>query len=106
MMRKSALDVIGLYDENWRFAQDYELWLRIAQKYEVANVPEIFLNYRETSGSITGSKNKLQTGFVMKAKREAIKRGQYSKWNLIYLFRQYVNLIVPVKIRKFAKRFF
>lgn len=106
MMRKSALDNVGFYNESWRFAQDYELWLRIARKYEIANIPEILLNYRETSCSITGSKNKLQTGFVMKAKRMAIKEGQYPKWNYIYLFRQYLNLIIPVKVRKFIKKLF
>ena len=106
MMRKSAVENVGPYDESWRFAQDYELWLRISEKYEIANVPKVLLNYRETSGSITGSKNKLQTGFVMKAKRMAIKRGQYPKWNYIFLFRQYINLFVPVKVRKFIKKFF
>lgn len=106
MMRKSALDDVGYYDESWRFAQDYELWLRIARKYQIANIPEILLNYRETSGSITGSKNKLQTGFVMKAKKKAIREGQYPKWNYVYLFRQYLNLIVPVKVRKFIKKLF
>lgn len=106
MVRREVFDTVGLYDESWRFAQDYELYFRIAKKYELANIPKILLKYRETGGSITGSKNKLQIGFVLKAKKKAIKEGQYSKWNYIHLLRSYVALILPVKLKKFIKKIF
>ncbi len=106
MMRKNACVEAGLYDESWRFAQDYELYFRIAKKWELANVPEILLRYRETGGSITGSKNKLQVGFVLKAKKKAIREGQYSKWNYVHLLRSYISYALPVGFKKFLKKLF
>ncbi len=106
MLRKEVFDTVGLYDESWRFAQDYELYFRIAKKYKLANIPKILLLYRETGGSITGGKNKLQVGFVLKAKKKAIQEGQYSKWNYVHLLRTYSALVVPVTIRKMIKKIF
>ncbi len=103
MIRKRALNDVGLYDESWIFAQDYELWLRIAQKYDIANIPQVLLKYRETADSITGSKSRRQVGFVLKAKMEALRRGQYFKFNYIYLLRSYISWILPVQLKRFLK---
>jgi len=55
MMRKSALDDVGGYsvDPRRQPPEDYELWSRIARKYEVANIPEILHVYREVQGSMS-----------------------------------------------------
>ena len=29
LIRKEALDTVGLYDPVWNFVEDYDLWLRI-----------------------------------------------------------------------------
>jgi hypothetical protein len=58
MIRKSALETSGLYPEDpEKFPpEDYDLWLRIAKHWEVANLPEILLQYRELPNSISRSK--------------------------------------------------
>lgn len=104
MMRKEALVNIGLYNESWRFAQDYEMYFRMAKKYEVANIPKILLKYRETGGSITGKKNKQQVELVLKAKLNAIKSGQYSKSSYVHLWKPYLSWILPVGVRRFVKK--
>ena len=60
MIRKSALEKSGLYpEEREKFPpEDYDLWLRIAKDFEVANIPKALLQYRELPGSI--SRTKLQ----------------------------------------------
>jgi hypothetical protein len=60
MIRKSALEKSGLYpEEREKFPpEDYDLWLRIAKDFEVANIPKALLQYRELSNSI--SRTKLQ----------------------------------------------
>lgn len=35
MIKRSLLDDVGLFDENFPACEDYELWLRISQKYPV-----------------------------------------------------------------------
>lgn len=55
MIRKSALERVGAYstDRNRQPPEDFELWSRIARKYEVANVPEVLHLYREVGGSMS-----------------------------------------------------
>jgi glycosyltransferase involved in cell wall biosynthesis len=104
MLRKAAIIDAGLYDETWRFAQDYELYFRIAKKWEIANVPEVLLKYRETENSITVDKNRKQVEFALKAKLKALREGQYSKWNYIHLLRLYISWLIPVGLKRAAKK--
>jgi len=40
MMQRTALEKVGGYNESYRVAIDYELWTRIGQQYELANISE------------------------------------------------------------------
>lgn len=55
MLRKSALDRVGVYstDRARQPPEDFELWSRIARQYEVANLPEVLHIYREVEGSVS-----------------------------------------------------
>lgn len=54
MMRRDAVAAVGGYlsDRSRQLPEDYELWSRIARRYQVANIPEVLHVYRETGGSI------------------------------------------------------
>lgn len=58
MIRKVALKEVGFYstDKNWEPPEDYELWSRIAGKYDLANIPELLHAYREVPSSMSRSK--------------------------------------------------
>lgn len=56
MIRRSVLDQVGLYDENYRYAQDYDLWLRICEISRAHNLPEILLRYRVHAGQLSVGK--------------------------------------------------
>jgi len=54
MLRKAILNDCGLYNDKLpSLVQDFEYWFRISQKYEVANIAEILLEYREIETSIS-----------------------------------------------------
>jgi Glycosyl transferase family 2 len=54
MLRKSLLvEQIGFYDEAFAYAQDYDLWSRIARRFSVANLAEYLVDYRTTAESMT-----------------------------------------------------
>ncbi|MBQ5918621.1 MAG: hypothetical protein IIW92_08685, partial [Lachnospiraceae bacterium] len=54
MLRKSmTVDEGFLYDEKYTSAQDYDLWLRIAQKHKINNIPDVVLKYRVHTNSIS-----------------------------------------------------
>lgn len=58
MIRKTALEEVGFYstDKNLQPPEDYELWSRIAGKYDLANIPELLHAYREVPSSMSRSK--------------------------------------------------
>jgi glycosyltransferase involved in cell wall biosynthesis len=58
VFRKDIAVNVGLFDENLKSAQDYDFWLRIAQKYEVSFVDKCVVNYYLSSDAISTSANK------------------------------------------------
>ena len=47
MFRRSVvLQDLGGYDEQYQLSEDYDLWSRLAQQYEVANLPDVLIAYR------------------------------------------------------------
>jgi hypothetical protein len=55
MMRTDVLRELGGYseDKTRQPPEDYELWSRIANKYKVANLPEVLTVYREMPNSMS-----------------------------------------------------
>lgn len=103
MMRRSALDQTGLYDEAWRYGQDYELYFRIAKNFKMANISELLLKHRINRDSVTRKNNREQARLALKARWRAIRSGQYSWFCLPYLFRPLASILVPYKLRKIIK---
>ena len=54
MLRKSVIEA-GMFDEDLRSAQDYDLWIRIAQKYDVAFLDAPVVNYYISGDAISSS---------------------------------------------------
>ncbi|CAG0930426.1 partial Putative glycosyltransferase EpsE, partial [Planctomycetaceae bacterium] len=75
MVRRTVLDSVGGYDEGYRFAQDYDLWLRIAERYEVANLPEFLYCWRKSGVSVSAVHGGEQEQYAARAKAQAIARG-------------------------------
>ncbi len=56
MMRRTAVEQFGGYNATAWHAEDYELWLRLAARWEVVELPSPLLRYRIHSGQITRTK--------------------------------------------------
>src|SRR5262245_2251394 len=52
MMRRDALLRIGGYRETYEPIEDFDLWLRLAEVGELANIPEPLFRYRQHHASI------------------------------------------------------
>jgi hypothetical protein len=54
MARRDAMLSVGGYRKQFQHAEDYDLWLRMAERYSLANLPERLLRYRhhDTKGSL------------------------------------------------------
>lgn len=46
MMRREAYEAVGGYRDAFRFSQDFDLWLRMAQCFDLDNLPEVFCCWR------------------------------------------------------------
>ena len=55
IIRKSALAEIGLYDSALPLCEDYELWMRIAQKRVILHVPEPMMLVNEGAWQLSRS---------------------------------------------------
>ena len=53
MVKREVFDDIGLYNENFPI-EDYEFWLRVANKFEIGYSPKPAIYYRKHSKSTTG----------------------------------------------------
>ena len=53
MFRRELLERAGGYDATWELAQDYELWFRLSQQFEIDSLPVVLQQLRIHSSSIT-----------------------------------------------------
>ncbi len=53
LMRKEAMEAVGLYRPEFHYAQDLDLWLRIADNHTIENIPQYLYEWRlpESGGS-------------------------------------------------------
>jgi glycosyltransferase involved in cell wall biosynthesis len=65
--RSECLESVGPYREGFRYAQDYDLWLRIAEKYDVASLSEPLVKLRLHPESISVARRTHQRTYVLLA---------------------------------------
>lgn len=53
MIRRTCLDLVGIYDPELEPSEDYDLWLRLAEVSHLVNLSEPLYQYREHSNSVS-----------------------------------------------------
>ncbi|MDQ7782426.1 MAG: glycosyltransferase [Desulfomonilaceae bacterium] len=51
MMRKESVIDVGMYDESFRYAQDFDLWSRLSRKDNTEIIPDALYSYRMVNSS-------------------------------------------------------
>ena len=74
MVRRSIIEDIGWYREKFRYAQDYDLILRLSDKYMLLNIPDHLVGWRISSTSETMQHHSLQRTYVDIAREFAFER--------------------------------
>jgi glycosyltransferase involved in cell wall biosynthesis len=78
IFRKSCLEEIGAYREKFRYAQDYDLLLRMAKRFQVRNVDRFLYKWRKASHTISRKRLSQQLEYhllVQKFSDEIAERG-------------------------------
>ena len=104
VFRKEILDTIGFYNEKFKYAQDYEYWVRIMTKYKVYNIPEVLAYRRYTSNMISIKKEKLQRYYAFRAKLKAFELLKVPKYQMVYLIKDLLFLSTPLSIINFLRK--
>lgn len=69
MIRKSFLQALGGYDEQFKCQDGYDLWVRFTAKHKVTNVNKILFSYRRHGDNLTTNEDKiLSTRMAIKEK--------------------------------------
>jgi len=55
LVRRRAFDEVGLFDEAFRSAEDWDMWQRLAWQFPVVCVPEVEVLYRVRASSNSSS---------------------------------------------------
>ena len=76
--RKSIVDELGGYNEQFKTSQDYELIVRIAKKYQVVNLKDRLIHWRVHPGSVSWASKK-QEWDAIRVRWWAITKYDYSK---------------------------
>lgn len=101
MLPRRVLAEFGGYNEDFIFAQDYDLALRIAAQYSLANLPEPLLDYRVNSSEAISLKQlKQQEVFAIKARWMALTRYGYSRDEAWRLIKPLLSFLVPKGIKR------
>lgn len=92
MMSKKVVDLIGYFNENLRYAQDYEFWIRVALVYPIHYYNITLTNYRvhPSMGSVLHHDDQMKEFYRIKAnyterlislikKKESNKYGRLSR---------------------------
>jgi len=95
LFKKEIIDVLGYYNEEFEFAQDYEYWIRIMSQYEVANIPEVLAYRRYIPNMISVKSEKRQRFFAFKAKLKAFNLLNIPLSRSIYLVKDCLILTTP-----------
>jgi Uri superfamily endonuclease len=74
LVRRDALAFVGGYRNAFVFAHDYDMELRIAEHFQVANLQHVVVKYRIHSSQVTFRKQRLQTLCKLAAKASATSR--------------------------------
>jgi glycosyltransferase involved in cell wall biosynthesis len=77
MMRREAVEIVGGYDERFATNQDHDLFLKLAEVGQLANIPDTVVKYRRHESQVTAQsdgRNFSAAYRLKKIRREAHQR--------------------------------
>lgn len=84
LIRKQALTEVGGFDQDLSYAEDWDMWMRLAARYHFVAVPSPQILYRMSANSMSGNILKMEAGclrLIEKAFNQAPTSLQHLKKN-------------------------
>ena len=76
LMRTDAVRAVGGYRRVVADAEDYDLWLRLAERYQIGNLPDVVLRYRRHAAQVSVQRFQRQALSSLAARASAACRKQ------------------------------
>jgi len=98
-MRKSVLQAVGGYNEDYPYLQDYELWVRLAGRTRLANLPDVLVVHRHHWGTVstTRSTELLRLWLRMRIRYEAFRRLDCPFYYALYILQPILFTLVELR---------
>lgn len=107
MMRKSVLETVGGYNENFPYIVDYELFVRLAPHTQMANLPEVLVMHRYYIGSVSTTMRTelLRLWLRMKIRYRAFRTGNYPFLYVLYVLQPilFTSIEMSHKLKGYLK---
>lgn len=92
LIKRDVFSKVGVFDENLKFGEDWDMWLRISQIYEVEYSDKVLVHIRRHIDSMTSSKRNVFMGELAFYKKwiPIIKGNGYQiplRWRIKILYR-------------------
>jgi len=85
VFKKECIEKVGMYREEFKFAQDFDFVLRISEIFHIANIPEFLYKWRINIDSVSVNKKTLQDKYALLAIELAKERREKGRDKLQYL---------------------
>jgi glycosyltransferase involved in cell wall biosynthesis len=77
LARRSIVHRVGAFREAFRYSQDYDLWLRIAERHELENLSDTLFRWRISPEGVYSRLRAAQIGYAALARAFAWERRRY-----------------------------
>ena len=94
LIRREALTEIGIFDESLTLAEDWDMWLRLSERYDFVTVPSVQILYRSSSSSASTNIVKMENSclkLIEKSFKNAPVSLQYLKKNTLSTLYHYLT---------------
>ncbi|MBU6490145.1 MAG: glycosyl transferase, partial [Burkholderiales bacterium] len=102
MLRIDAVRAVGNYRVAYRAAEDLDLFLRLMERYDCANLPELGLYYELNEGGISATKRRWQIVSTLKLQWRYFNAANVYDW--LGLAKNLLHLVTPYSALQTMKR--
>lgn len=102
MLRVDAVREVGNYRVAYRAAEDLDLFLRLMERYDCANLPELGLYYELNDGGISATKRRRQIVSTLKLQWRYFNAANVYDW--LGLAKNLLHLVTPYAALRTMKR--
>lgn len=102
MLRVDAVRAVGNYRVAYRAAEDLDLFLRLMERYDCANLPELGLYYELNTGGISATKRRRQIVSTLRLQCRYFDARNVYDW--LGLAKNLLHLVTPYALLQRIKR--